>query len=81
MYENEMADYLKRYEKLIRSAQKDETYGRPASCSKCRYYQSDFKYRKCLFTRCPYKVELDVFRRRPLRRDITVKVEAVRMDV
>ena len=81
MYENNMASYLKRYEKLIRLVQRDEAHDKPISCSKCRYHQSDFKYRKCLFTRCPYKVEMDVFRRRPLRRDITVKVEAVRMDV
>ena len=81
MYENEMASYLKRYEKLIQSAQKVKAHEKPASCSKCRYYQSDFKYRKCLFTRCPYKAEMDVFRRRPLRRDITLKAEVVKMDV
>ena len=81
MYDNHMERYLQRYEKLIKSAQKDENREKPASCSKCRYHQSDFKYRKCLFSRCPYKVEGDVFRRRPLRRDITVKAEVVKMDV
>ena len=34
------------------------------------YYHPDFKYRKCLFSTCPYgKQDKDIFRRSPLSKD------------
>jgi hypothetical protein len=34
------------------------------------HYHPDFKYRKCLFSTCPYgKQDKDIFRRKPLSKD------------
>ena len=41
----------------------------PPSCKKCKFYHPGFKYRKCLFSECHYRKEIQVFRRKPLRRD------------
>ena len=39
-------------------------------CRQCCYYHPDFKYRKCLFSTCPYgKQDKDIFRRKPLSKD------------
>ncbi len=42
----------------------------PPRCSQCRYYQPAFRYRRCLFSSCPYGKDKDVaFRKKPLRRE------------
>ncbi len=39
-------------------------------CRQCCYYHPDFKYRKCLFSTCPYgKTEKEIFRHKPLSKD------------
>ena len=39
-------------------------------CRQCCYYHPDFKYRKCLFSNCPYgKTEKEIFRSKPLSKD------------
>ena len=39
-------------------------------CKNCCYYHPDFKYRRCLYSICPYgKPENEVFRQKPLPRD------------
>ena len=39
-------------------------------CRNCCYYHPDFKYRRCLYSICPYgKPENEVFRQKPLPRD------------
>ena len=48
---------------------------RPSSCAKCPYCQPDFKFRKCLFTRCPYGRDAEIFRKRPLRREKVARTE------
>lgn len=58
------------YEKLVRESQKaKDPEKKPPSCAKCRYYQPEFRYRKCLYARCPYQRETDIFRKRPMKRD------------
>lgn len=47
-------------------------------CRKCCYYHPDFKYRRCLFATCPYgKPDNEVFRQKPLKRDIFPRREVV----
>ena len=50
-------------------------------CENCPYYQPDFKYRKCLYARCPYQRDTEIFRRRPLKMDKIPGLEVVKMDV
>ena len=39
-------------------------------CRNCCYFHPDFKYRRCLYSICPYgKPENEVFRQKPLPRD------------
>ena len=55
------------YESMIKKARKTGTGEKPPSCAKCQYYQPDFKYRKCLYARCPYQRDTEIFRKRPLK--------------
>ena len=42
----------------------------PPRCRLCPYYQPDFRYRRCLFSACPYgKGRNTAFRRKPLRKE------------
>ena len=59
------------YESMIKKARKTGIGEKPPSCAKCQYYQPDFKYRKCLYARCPY---------RPLKKDKIPGPEVVKMD-
>ena len=39
-------------------------------CRQCAYYHPDFKYRRCLYCKCPYgKPDNQVFRLKPLPKD------------
>ena len=70
------------YEALMKKIPKEgEARRKPESCAKCMYHQPEFKYRSCLFTRCPFKREEEIFRRRPLKTDPIPGPEVVRMDV
>ena len=72
---------FRHYEKLIKESQKATDPGKkPSSCEKCMYHQPDFKYRKCLYTWCPYKRETEIFWKRPLKKDKIPGSEAVKMD-
>ena len=43
------------------------------------YYHPDFKYRRCLYAKCPYgKPDNEVFRQKPLRTDCVTGREVVR---
>lgn len=43
-------------------------------CRNCPYYHPEFKYRKCLFSTCPFgKSEKCIFRNRPLAIDSPVR--------
>ena len=63
-------DDLKFYGKLMKhevSVDRNKTAPR---CKNCCYYHPDFKYRRCLYSICPYgKPENEVFRQKPLPRD------------
>ena len=63
-------DDLKFYRKLMKhevSVDRNKTAPR---CKNCCYYHPDFKYRRCLYSICPYgKAENEVFRQKPLPRD------------
>ena len=42
----------------------------PHDCRQCCYHHPDFRYRRCLFTSCPYgRPDSAVFRRKPLSVD------------
>ena len=53
----------------------------PPSCKKCPNYCPEFRYRYCLFARCPYEKYRKVFRARPLPRDLFSDGEAVKQRV
>jgi hypothetical protein len=63
---------LRYYEHLCRKAEKN-TSDKPMSCGKCPCHREDFRYRTCVFTRCPYGLSVDVFRKRPLKREKITK--------
>lgn len=66
-------EVFRRYEKLAKAAKREKLESasdhKPGSCAHCLYYRPDFKYRRCQFTRCPYGMDKDVFRKKPLKRD------------
>lgn len=62
-------DCFRRFERMAKSAKKNLSGDKPGSCSRCLYFRPDFKYRFCQFTRCPYELKENVFRRKPLARD------------
>ena len=67
---------FRHYEKLMKKAG-DQA---PASCRKCPYFQPEFKYRSCLYTRCPYDHGRSTLRDKPLKKDKFVK-EVVKLGV
>ena len=68
------------YESMVKKARKTGIGEKPPSCAKCQYYQPDFKYRKCLYARCPYQRDTEIFRKRPLKKDKIPGPEVVKMD-
>ena len=45
---------IRRAEKLIQKKERQtKKANRPACCGSCEYNQPNFKYRTCLFVRCP----------------------------
>ena len=59
------------YESMIKKARKTGIGEKPPSCAKCQYYQPDFKYRKCLYARCPYQRDAEIFRKARLSLRLT----------
>lgn len=48
-------------------------------CRNCAYYHPEFRYRRCLYSVCPYgKGDADVFRKKPLGSDKFSRREVVR---
>ena len=59
---------LNRCKKLLATPSKVDRNREPPKCRLCPYYQPEFRYRKYLYTACPYgKDRNTAFRRRPLR--------------
>jgi len=59
---------LNRCKKLLETPVKVDRNREPPKCRLCHYYQPDFRYRRCLFSACPYgKDRNTAFRRKPLR--------------
>ena len=79
MSEKEMQRF-RHYEALMKKSRKAAGGEKPPSCAKCQYYQPDFKFRKCLYARCPYGRDAEVFRKRPLKKDKIPGPEVVKMD-
>ena len=53
----------------------------PPRCRLCKYYQPDFRYRRCLFSACPYgKDRNNAFRKKPLRKEKIIGKEVGDMD-
>ena len=53
----------------------------PPNCRHCPYYQPDFKYRTCLYSRCEFYENVNVFRKRPRESDFQGLPKVVRLDV
>lgn len=47
---------LNRCKKLLETPVKVNRNREPPKCRLCAYYQPDFRYRRCLFSACPYVV-------------------------
>ena len=61
---------LNRCMKLLETPVKVDRNKEPPRCRLCPYYQPDFRYRRCLFSACPYgKDRNTAFRRKPLRKE------------
>lgn len=71
-------DRFRRFERMAKSAKRDLSGDKPSSCSHCLYYRPDFKYRICQFTKYPYNLKENVFRRKPLNRDKFLIKEGVK---
>lgn len=69
---------FRQYEKLMKNFEKKNSHS-PASCKKCPYYRPEFKFRSCLYSKCPFGKDKDIFRKHPLRRDKVSGNEVVRM--
>ena len=61
---------IRRAEKLIQKKERQTKKAkRPACCGSCEYNQPNFKYRTCLFVRCPKDKTRRTLRDKPLRKD------------
>ncbi len=66
MHENEAK--LNRCKKLLATPPKVDRNREPPKCRCCPYFQPEFRYRKCLYSTCPYgKDRSTPFREKPLR--------------
>lgn len=74
-------EMLRHYDKLMRKAKSMDKNDAPSSCRRCPYYRPEFKYRHCLYARCPYDKHRLVFRKHPLHRDQFSGKEVVKMRV
>jgi len=46
----------------------------PPRCRLCPFYQPEFRYRRCLFSICPYgKGSGAVFRKNPLKKELIIR--------
>ena len=63
------AERFRHFEKLTKKMESANLSRVPPSCRKCPYVQPDFKYRTCLYVRCPYQKHHITLRRRPLQQD------------
>ena len=48
-------------------------------CCRCEYFQPRFRFRRCLFARCPYGKQEGIFREKPLKKEFWYKDEVVRV--
>lgn len=61
---------IRRAEKLVQKKERQtKRTKRPACCSGCEYNQPNFKYRTCLFVRCPMDKTRRTLRDKPLHKD------------
>lgn len=75
-------ELLRHYEKLMRKSRRmDGSETAPASCRRCPFYRPEFKYRSCLYARCSYGKDQQVFRKKPHNRDKFSGKEVVKMRV
>ena len=68
MYVNDAK--LNRCRKLLETPVHVDRNKTPPKCRLCRYYQPTFRYRRCLFSCCPYGKDINTaFRKKPLRNE------------
>jgi hypothetical protein len=56
---------LHQYEKLLKKKVDREQ----VSCNVCPFFQPEFRFRICLYTKCAFRKEENVFRDYPLKKD------------
>ena len=63
-------DCFRRFERMAKSAKKNLSGDKPRQLLALSVLSPGiFKFRFCQFTRCPYELKENVFRRKPLTRD------------
>ena len=69
---------LNRCKKLLEASVKTDRNKEPPKCRLCQYYQPDFRYRRCIFSSCPYgKDRNSAFRKNPLRKEKFIGKEGI----
>lgn len=72
---------LNRCRNLLETPIKADRAKEPPECRSCLYYQPNFRYRRCLFSECPYgKARNTAFRKKPLRNEKIIGKEVGGMD-
>lgn len=60
---------IRRAEKLVQKKERQTRKAKRPACGDCEYNQPNFKYRTCLFVRCPMDRTRRMLRDKPLRED------------
>ena len=55
---------LMEYDRMMRQRPGAVRDTAPANCRECPYYQPDWEHRCCLYTKCKYGKNIDVFKHR-----------------
>lgn len=77
---NEKLRHIEKLKKKKFQSQRGES-DVPIVCKRCPYYQPEFRYRTCLYARCPRYNGRSTFRRKPLSSDPFTDAEVVKLRV
>lgn len=77
------SEYVKHriYEKMMVQIPNMETPAKeiPKNCRECMYYQPRWRYRTCLYVRCPYGKKVNPFRKQESKKETIQFPEVVDM--
>lgn len=77
---NEKLRHIQKLKKKKFQSQRGES-DVPIVCKHCPNYQPEFRYRTCLYARCPGYKGRSTFRRKPLSSDPFTDAEVVKLRV